>query len=174
MFCPNCGKDLPEYAKFCDECGKRLANEEPQKTIIQNKNPFDESPTSSLHFEDQNGEESEKNSGIVGILWLLGGLLGFHDFYCGNLSKGLTKAIFGTAGIILSVIHPVMAIAGGVAIIIDEILVIIDAYKIGKGQYMDKNDCYVKESWVWGLQLAVLIIVPIVILLVIIIPALFK
>ena len=174
MFCPYCGKDLPDIAKFCDECGKRVANETTSKSIgqYQAKNPFDESPLSDFNSEEPNGEESEKNSGLVGILWLFGGLLGLHDFYCGNISKGVTKAVFGVLGFILSAIHPVMAIVGGIAGIIDEILVIIDAYKIGKGEYMDKENCFVKVPWVWSLQLVLLIGIPLVTFLLIIVAAL--
>lgn len=31
MYCENCGKKIPEYSKFCSECGKDI-NEEKSKT----------------------------------------------------------------------------------------------------------------------------------------------
>ena len=53
MFCPNCGKELPEGAKFCDECGTRLSDMQPdqyeppyQDAIqeIEEQNPYAAKP----------------------------------------------------------------------------------------------------------------------------------
>lgn len=37
MFCPNCGREIPENSKFCTNCGKKLAvsKEPPRKEIKQ-------------------------------------------------------------------------------------------------------------------------------------------
>jgi hypothetical protein len=53
MFCPNCGKELPDGAKFCDECGTRLSDMQPdqyeppyQDAIqeIEEQNPYAAKP----------------------------------------------------------------------------------------------------------------------------------
>ena len=43
MFCKYCGKELPDYANFCSQCGKKLGY---QKNHVINEEMRD-----SLHFE---------------------------------------------------------------------------------------------------------------------------
>lgn len=63
MFCKNCGKELPEDATFCGECGKKIEmakndvlQEQPSNSIRENKNAT-------------TGEQSDKS--IVGLIIIL-------------------------------------------------------------------------------------------------------
>lgn len=52
MFCPKCGKDLPDNSKFCKYCGSQ----------IKNKGTLSHAPTSA--GDDENG----KNIIIIGLV----------------------------------------------------------------------------------------------------------
>ena len=56
MFCPNCGKELPDGAKFCLFCGK-VVSEESQKS--QEQNP------SEVSTQNQNSENTSQDSSIA-------------------------------------------------------------------------------------------------------------
>lgn len=57
MYCPFCGYELPDYAKFCQNCGKRLPKydqtyvEQVAEPEVTNK---DEATTNIIHDEQQN------------------------------------------------------------------------------------------------------------------------
>lgn len=55
MFCPKCGKDLPDNSKFCKYCGSQ----------IKNKGTLSHAPTSA--GDDENG----KNIIIIGLVALI-------------------------------------------------------------------------------------------------------
>lgn len=73
MFCPNCGKENPEGANNCGNCGM------------------------SLHGNQQSaitgGEQKSKL--VAGLLGVFLGAWGIHNFYLGNISRGVIQ-IFAT------------------------------------------------------------------------------
>jgi TM2 domain-containing membrane protein YozV len=140
MFCHNCGNQLPNGTKFCDKCGTKLSEDTTTSNHPQYKpNPFAE-PGQNIDFPqpyltpnpfaepgqkiDIYGqiEYSTSDPNVAAILSLLFGVLGFHDFYCGNTKNGLIKLILSLTGI---------------ASIVSIIWNIIDLYNIGDGSYTD-------------------------------------
>ena len=52
MFCPNCGKDLPENAAFCPECGKKVEITKEQ-IFSQNTQPEFTSPFDNGNYQGE-------------------------------------------------------------------------------------------------------------------------
>ncbi|MEG0021838.1 MAG: TM2 domain-containing protein [Bacilli bacterium] len=73
-FCSECGCSLKEDTKFCPECGYQLKGE-PQKN------------NESHVFTGQ------RNKWIAGLLGLIGGSIGAHNFYLGFYEKAITQII---------------------------------------------------------------------------------
>lgn len=72
MFCPNCGKDLPENAVFCPECGNRVTitkeqvysqNNEPEFT-----SPFDNGNHQGEYYGFPQEENVNPNAGKVDFI----------------------------------------------------------------------------------------------------------
>lgn len=110
MFCHNCGKQVPKNAFFCDRCGAKL---------LGTGSP--DSPNSAGL-----GKNGPRNSSVAAVLALLLGLLGAHDFYCGNTKHGVVKLILTLTGI---------------ASIISFVWSVIDLIHLGKGTYIDGDGC---------------------------------
>ncbi len=60
MFCPNCGKDLPENASFCPECGNKVTI-----TKEQVYSPFDNGNYQSESYSFPQEEYVNPNAGKV-------------------------------------------------------------------------------------------------------------
>ena len=71
-FCSNCGNSLNEGADICLKCGK-IVNEKYNNTL--NKDP------------------NAKSKVVAGILGILLGYLGIHNFYLGYTSKGISQLL---------------------------------------------------------------------------------
>ena len=91
MFCPNCGSSVDDNANNCPNCGAPLGNntqsgpiEEPQTNYqTQSSNPNPQAFTSG-------GPKSKLAAGLLGILL---GSLGIHNFYIGNTKRGLIQLL---------------------------------------------------------------------------------
>ena len=64
MFCPNCGKELPEGAKFCDECGTRLSDMQPD----QYEPPYQDA---IQEIEEQNPYAAKPPAGKISIVKII-------------------------------------------------------------------------------------------------------
>ena len=60
MFCKNCGKELPDSAKFCSGCGQSIVAAQPQQTPVQ--------PYASAPITPQQAPKKKKTGLIIGII----------------------------------------------------------------------------------------------------------
>ena len=102
MYCRKCGKELSDDANFCPNCAEKTA--EYSNPIFGKKEDF---------VDD--GRKSKLAAGLLGIL--LGGL-GIHNFYLGYNGKGvaqilLTFLVCGT-GYIWGFIEGIMILVGSI------------------------------------------------------------
>ncbi len=104
MFCSQCGKELPNDAKFCDSCGKALQLSTEKTPVLPKPNPFAEpgSQPSVTHINIGvpnvginvgNVEVSPKSKIGAFLLALFFGGLGFHNFYMGHPGTGAIQLI---------------------------------------------------------------------------------
>lgn len=105
-FCPKCGKELKEGAQFCASCGAQIGN--PNQNVNMNNN------TTQVP-----GQKSKMVAGILGILL---GSLGVHNFYLGYTGKAVAQLLIAllTCGIgaaatgIWGLIEGIMILTGSI------------------------------------------------------------
>ena len=83
-FCPNCGEPTAPNASVCTNCGVALVN---------TKNP--------------SGASSGKSKMIAGLLAILLGALGIHNFYLGYTKKAVIQLVISLVGALLFGIGPI-------------------------------------------------------------------
>ncbi|MBR5153075.1 MAG: TM2 domain-containing protein [Clostridia bacterium] len=81
-YCKKCGGSVSPEEQYCRTCGNRVAQPKP--------------------YSDQ--KTSNRSKLVAGLLGVLIGSWGIHNFYLGNIGKGilqifLTSVTFGIAGI---------------------------------------------------------------------------
>lgn len=110
MFCKNCGNEMkPEHIacemcgfqkgtgeRFCANCGNELA----PGAVVCGRCGCPTAPTAQV---DPSQQKSKIAAGILGILV---GSLGVHNFYLGNTGKAVGQLLLGTIGIVLCGIGP--------------------------------------------------------------------
>ncbi len=84
MYCNNCGSEMANDAKFCPVCGRPVQQSGPRQEThnvyqgyVQNT-PYAAPPKSRL---------------LAGILALLFGGIGVHNFYLGNTTRGVIQIV---------------------------------------------------------------------------------
>ncbi|MBQ7334960.1 MAG: NINE protein [Clostridia bacterium] len=77
MFCKNCGTELDNTAAFCPKCGTPV-------------NSTAQTPPQGTPAAEQPEQKSQLVAGLLGIL--LGGL-GIHNFYLGFTGKAVAQLI---------------------------------------------------------------------------------
>ena len=103
-FCSNCGKELNEQADICLNCGK-IVNE----NFNQNQEPVKTNPNA-------------KSKIVAGILGILLGSLGVHNFYLGFTGKAVAQLLIsllscGTLAVISGIwglIEGIMILTGNI------------------------------------------------------------
>lgn len=95
-YCPNCGKENVNNSNFCSQCGT---------TLKENTN-------------NENLDKKGKERLIAGLLGIIFGGIGVHNFYLGFTTKGVIQIIatiftFGIASI-WGFIEGIMILAGGI------------------------------------------------------------
>ena len=95
MYCSNCGAKLEENARYCLNCGVKTGNNNDYGTN-----------------NAQSGTK-QKSKFIAGILAILLGTLGIHNFYLGYTSKGVAQILLfvfwlGWVSLIWGIIEGVM------------------------------------------------------------------
>ena len=103
-YCVKCGNQLEENVKFCSNCGHEVGS-----IVYNNQN---------VNNNVNQGGKSKLAAGILGILL---GALGIHNFYLGYKNKAITQLLLGTLGTLLCGIGP---IASGIWGLIEGILIL--------------------------------------------------
>jgi len=93
-YCPFCGAEMDDEDVFCGSCGKsKTTGSAAEKTSVRNPNV---SPKSRLAATIMSG---------------IGGAVGVHDFYLGNIFSGILKIVLFAVGYISFLIGYVQWIA---------------------------------------------------------------
>ena len=74
-FCQNCGFELPENAAFCQNCGVDVRSDAAKKAAEKNANP------------------NAKSKLVAGLLGILVGALGIHNFYLGYTKRAVVQLL---------------------------------------------------------------------------------
>jgi len=128
MYCTNCGKEVKQGEKFCSNCGEPLI---PEKRFCSNcGHELDmtmvDCPHCGFHTPPVRPQRMTRKSRILaGILGILLGGFGVHNFYLGNTSKGVIQVGLTLCGIftfgITSVISEIWGLVEGILILVGHI-----------------------------------------------------
>lgn len=89
-YCFNCGNSVNPDADFCTQCGTATNNKQGQTGNQQFNNS-----------QNVYGQE-HKSKLAAGILGILLGWLGIHNFYLGYTQKAVVQLLLGTIGSVLT------------------------------------------------------------------------
>ena len=110
MFCQKCGTQLPEGANICPNCGN-VINEQAQ--YQQAPPQYQQAPPQYQQAPPQYQQPyqqpvQQKSKLAAGLLAILIGSLGIHNFYLGYTTKGLIQLLVSI--LTLGIGAPIMAI----------------------------------------------------------------
>lgn len=95
--CQNCGFELPENAAFCQNCGVDVRSAQAKKVAEEKANP------------------NAKSKMIAGILGILLGSLGIHNFYLGFTKRAVAQLLISVLSCgSLSVVSAVWGLIEGI------------------------------------------------------------
>lgn len=98
MFCKSCGEKIKEGQLFCTKCGTAVDKD--------NESVFVE----VLDINQETKVKIEPKSKVLaGLLGILLGYLGIHNFYLGFKDKGLTQLLLSTIGILAFGLGPIIS-----------------------------------------------------------------
>ncbi len=101
-YCPNCGKELKKDADICLNCGKIIREEKEEKVKPVNPNA--------------------KSKIVAGILGILLGCFGAHNFYLGYTGKAVAQLLMTLVScFILSPISATWGLIEGILILVGNI-----------------------------------------------------
>jgi TM2 domain-containing membrane protein YozV len=114
MFCPKCGSEVEEGAKFCSKCGCSLAGNE-----AGSNSTADVTKVSSNTGSTNGASCSAIGAGLLGIFL---GCYGVHNFYLHYTGKAVAQLILGLLVVGLPVsgiwglIEGIMILAGSITV----------------------------------------------------------
>lgn len=87
MFCKFCGSEIDDDCVVCPKCGKQVG-------------PLSGTGSNGMNKDGSFGPViNGKNKMVAGILGILLGDIGVHDFYLGNTGAGILSILFCWTGI---------------------------------------------------------------------------
>ena len=121
-FCTNCGQELDSNASFCINCGKKVEGDnkskETSKTVNNNTNTNGVVPKSKL---------------AAGLLGILLGAFGVHNFYLGYNNKAVAQLLITVLSCgILSFASGVWGLIEGILILTGSINVDAEGNPLGE------------------------------------------
>ena len=124
MFCKICGKEIPEGQEICDECAaKNAENVVVEGETIQENTTTNEAPAKEAKVvNDANTDPNAKSKMAAGLLGILLGTFGVHNFYLGYTGKALAQLLItllscGTLAVVSSIwglIEGIMILTGSI------------------------------------------------------------
>jgi len=143
MFCKNCGAELTDGAAFCTSCGTPVA-EKKEKLCPRCQSPLSDEnafcPYCGASANQQTAQpsapttsaEEPKSKLVAGLLGILLGAFGVHNFYLGFTGKAVAQLILG----VLGCTAPISGIWG----LIEGIVILTsNEYKDAKGNVLKKD-----------------------------------
>ncbi len=125
MYCKNCGSEVDDLASVCVKCG--VAKGEGNNYCYNCGNTTDPNADFCIHCgaatrNKPSGGQEQKSKIAAGILGILLGFLGIHNFYLGNTSKAIVQLLLGTVGaVVLCGLGP---IASGIWGLVEGIMIL--------------------------------------------------
>ena len=129
MFCKSCGKEIPEGQELCDECaaknsenvvveGETVQNNTQENTTSTNEDSAKEATV----VNNTNTNPNAKSKMAAGLLGILLGGFGVHNFYLGYTGKALAQLLIsvlscGTLAVVSSIwglIEGIMILTGSI------------------------------------------------------------
>lgn len=101
MFCPHCGKAIPQEAATCPECGQTLAAQPAQPAVQQAPQPDGQQAAA-----EQPAISPKSRIAFILLAFFLGGL-GAHRFYAGRMFSGFCMLALGLLNIICAFFPPI-------------------------------------------------------------------
>lgn len=161
-YCQQCGKELTEGAKFCGECGTAVAVEpaaeeaktEPSiETVEEPKVVEQAQSTASGAQQTQNttagaqqtygqtqyqqpAYDPRKSRTLAGILGIIFGCFGVHNFYLGYTAKAVIQLCVSLLGLVLCCVGIGVFVITGIAIwgLVEGIMILAGSINVdGKG-----------------------------------------
>lgn len=115
MYCPNCGSQNDDGVNNCANCGAQLN--------ADNNQQAQETTTQTVNAQVTGG--AAKSKMVAGILAILLGTFGVHNFYLGNQKKAIIQLCLGIGGFltcgITSLASAVWGIIEGIQILTGKI-----------------------------------------------------
>ena len=111
MFCPKCGKEVPEGSAYCPSCGAAM-----------NAGEATASNASVNDTYAQSEGTVQKSALAAGLLGIFLGVYGVHNFYLGYTSKAVGQLILGLS-IIGSPVSAIWGLVEGIMLLTGEIRV---------------------------------------------------
>ena len=92
MICNRCGQEVQEGAKFCNNCGNPM-NSEPNQNTYTNYNQGYNQNVYRDPYVNVNPTGTGKSRVAAGVLGILLGGLGIHNFYLGYTKRGVAQLL---------------------------------------------------------------------------------
>lgn len=111
MFCSYCGQKLENGTSYCPYCGAKAEAAQNSAQPNETAAPTDQ-PTEEL---------SDKSKLVAGLLGILIGGLGVHNFYLGFTGKGVAQLLLSLLSFgFLSWISAIWGLVEGIMILVDQ------------------------------------------------------
>lgn len=118
MFCPSCGNNIQDNAKFCKHCGSKTdgsaAQQSPPSQSYQQPQQQYQQPMGQPYAPEG------KDWLVTLLLCIFTGTLGIHRFYSGHTVTGIIQLL--TAG------------GCGIWVIVDLVMIITGSFKDSEGR----------------------------------------
>lgn len=95
-YCTRCGREMPEGANFCPNCGHRADGSEQGSAYTRTAG---DKPRQNDFMTDVTTDFYGRNRLCASLFGILLGTFGIHEFYLGNTFLGILSVLFCWTGI---------------------------------------------------------------------------